>query len=63
MADYKNFNSKHFGDMARCIKIQENMILRFQSDMFKAGGLEALDPQNIKKVRETIRQRQLQETK
>jgi len=51
MKDYKDFNSKHFGDMKRCIVIQENMMIHLQSGAFDAAGYEALDPKNIKKIK------------
>ena len=63
MKDYKNFESKHFGDMARCITIEKNMVIRFRKDLFKAGGHETLDPDNLRKIGEMIKKRQLGEKK
>jgi len=63
MKEYGDFNSKHFANEARCLQLQNNMLLRFQGDMFKAGDLEALDPQNIRKIEEAIKRKQVEGSK
>jgi hypothetical protein len=47
--------TKYNGDFKRCITMQQNTLINFEENLYKAVGLDAVSPKNIEKIKRVIK--------